>query len=73
MRLPETLRELCSDAIFRLGEDMAAFVTDSYRNKYLQLDLRPTCVVCLEMEKYLKPLILYKKKRYVGVAYEGVG
>jgi DNA polymerase delta subunit 1 len=25
------------------------------------------------MEKYLKPLILYKKKKYVGVAYEEVG
>ena len=52
---------------------MAAFVTDIYRNSYLQSDLRPTCVVRLEMEKYLKPLILYKKKRYVGIAYEGAG
>lgn len=76
VRLPESpasVRKTEEQGLFQLGEEMAELVTRNYRNFFLDRVLRDTCVVKLEMEKYLKPLILYKKKRYVGVAYEEVG
>lgn len=72
VRLPETHRSVSEEIIFQLGKDMAKRVTDGFKQT-LDVSLQTHCVVELEMEKYLKPLILYKKKRYVGIAYEEVG
>jgi hypothetical protein len=73
VRLPASHRDANAEDLFRLGEAMAEQVTRDYRNEYLPPALRSTCAVTLEMEKYLKPLILYKKKRYVGISYEELG
>ena len=72
VRLPDSLHAVSEDRLFQLGEEMAAQVTEAFKAA-LQPDVRESCVVKLEMEKYLRPLILYKKKRYVGIAYEQVG
>lgn len=73
VRLPEISRDLPPDKLFDIGIDMAKFVTEKIEKEHLPAELRSTCVILLEMEKYLKPLILYKKKRYVGIAYESAG
>lgn len=72
VRLPPALREASEEAIFKLGEDMAAFVTRRF-GESLPQGVREHCVVTLEMEKYLRPLVLYKKKRYVGKSFEEKG
>ena len=72
IRLPPALRDLPEDGIFALGEDMAAFVTRRFCESLPQ-GVREQCVVTLEMEKYLRPLVLYKKKRYVGKSFEEKG
>ena len=72
VRLPSEHRKAQESDIFALGTEMATLVTDCFR-KSLDTDIRNHCVVALEMEKFLRPLILYKKKRYVGVAYEEEG
>jgi DNA polymerase elongation subunit (family B) len=71
VRLPESHRGLLPKEIFDVGEEMARLVTTAFCLS-LPLDMQPYCVVDLEMEKYISPLILYKKKRYVGIAYESV-
>jgi hypothetical protein len=72
VRLPETHRDVPEDDLFQLGAEMARQVTTAFKEQLSQ-SLQTHCAVQLEMEKYLKPLILYKKKRYVGIAYEEVG
>lgn len=72
VRLPETHRYVSEEVLFQLGEDMAKQVTVAFKMG-LEESLQTHCAVLLEMEKYLKPLILYKKKRYVGIAYEEIG
>ena len=70
VRLPPEHRQDSPRALFDIGEELAQLVTSQYKLQELDPSMRETCVVSLEMEKYLRPLILYKKKRYVGVAFE---
>jgi DNA polymerase elongation subunit (family B) len=69
VQLPPSQRQLSPEALFAVGQEIAHLVTANY-TQCLDPSLRDTCVVALEMEKYLRPLILYKKKRYVGIAFE---
>ena len=69
VRLPESDRCADVEELFRIGELMAERVTERYRDSLPQSE-RTHCVVSLEMEKYLKPLIMYKKKKYVGLSFE---
>jgi DNA polymerase delta subunit 1 len=65
VRLPSEFRELSQEAIFKYGEEMAQIVTGALAERV------HNNFVILEMEKYLKPLILYnEKKRYVGLCYD---
>ena len=50
--------------LFELGEAMAASVTRAFAATV------EDSAVKLEVEKFLRPLILYKKKRYVGLCFE---
>ena len=55
------------EELFALGEAMAASVTAAFAEEV------PGSVVRLEVEKFLRPLILYKKKRYAGLCFEEPG
>jgi len=65
VRLPETDRPGTPQDIFDLGERMADRVTKIFADV-----TEEKSYVELEMEKYFKPLILYKKKRYAGLCFE---
>lgn len=65
VRLPEADRLGTQQEIFDLGERMAARITQIFaelsdEKSYIEL----------EMEKYFKPLVLFKKKRYAGLCYK---
>lgn len=68
VRLPEELRSLDRQSLFAHGERMAAHV-----NARFEETLSCANYVCLEMEKFFAPLILYCKKRYVGLCFEDPG
>lgn len=68
VRLPEQLRDLGEQQLFDLGEEMAERVTKDFATRLSQQSY-----VTLEMEKFLRPLALYKKKRYAGLCYEEPG
>lgn len=69
VRLPEELRSLDEYALFDLGEKMAERITMDFAERFgVQRSF-----VTLEMEKFLRPLALYKKKRYAGLCYEEPG
>jgi DNA polymerase elongation subunit (family B) len=70
VRLPEHLRDLGEQQLFDLGEEMAERVTKDFAAR---LGISQQSYVSLEMEKFLRPLALYKKKRYVGLCYEEPG
>lgn len=65
VRLPEASRLGSPQEIFDLGEVMADRVTKLFAEM-----TEEKSYVELEMEKFFKPLILYKKKRYAGLCFE---
>lgn len=70
VRLPPHLRDLDDYGLFDLGEEMANKITKEFA---AGLQLSQQSFVLLEMEKFLRPLALYKKKRYAGLCYEEPG
>ena len=66
MRIPEERRGDSVEELFKMGEQLAAEVTDAIA------ELMPgeKNFIKLEFEKILHPLILYKKKRYAGLCVE---
>jgi DNA polymerase elongation subunit (family B) len=65
VRLPEADRAGSAQEVFDLGERMADRVTQIFASLSEEKSY-----VELEMEKYFKPLVLYKKKRYAGLCFE---
>lgn len=66
LRLPESMRKYNDEEIFRVGIEMAALVTAAYEER-----LAPEkSYIVLEFEKFLRPLCLLRKKRYMGLSYE---
>jgi DNA polymerase delta subunit 1 len=69
LRLPPELRGLDDEGLFELGDKMARRVTEEHR----ALVAPEECFVVLEFEKFLRPLCLLRKKRYMGLSFEAPG
>ena len=67
MRLPPEMRALEMQGLFELGRNWASEVT-----KYLAGEFPFRSYVELEFEKALRPVVLWKKKRYAGLCYEEI-
>lgn len=65
VRLPNAFCHGSPQEIFEIGEKMAKRIT----NIFTEMTSEKSYIE-LEMEKYYKPLVLYKKKRYAGLCYK---
>jgi DNA polymerase elongation subunit (family B) len=66
LKIPPEHHALGLRELFGLGERLAAAVTQAIADAH-EGEL---CHIKLEMEKMLRPLVLYKKKRYTGLCFE---
>ena len=62
--LPERYASATPHELFRVGEELAGAVTKELQDRWKGSH------VVLEMEKFLCPLVLYCKKRYIGISVD---
>jgi DNA polymerase elongation subunit (family B) len=66
LKIPAEQHGLALRELFALGERLAAEVTQAIVDAHEG----ERCHIKLEFEKMLRPLVLYKKKRYAGLCFE---